>query len=483
MAMQVYEEQGANIRFELRKNKQMHGSSVPLLDKELNQEENIKSILSPHELPPPPPPPPPPMQNINDVPPLMPPPPPPPPSGGIFGSITARKQMSVVSTVKAAQKLKVSGLNNVSSNSIWSAADRDIIKETEELIPQTDFEKLFCISMEQAKAEQMKIERRNSIAMTVGPKVICLLDTKRSTNISISLSQLRSIEEIRDTFERIQKADTSLSEDLLTSLIKCEPSNEEINHIREFKGDKESLNIPEKFVLEFSQISEMSWMIRVLRYIQKIPHWASELDKGVTALRDTFWIIRHSQVILRLMMCLRRLYELNNVIYGPQRSVQGFSFEDVLEFSKVTSIHQPDSSTPISLIDYLDSKMPEICDQLTSSLSCIEMALTTEWDVLASDLTDLKVADRFFFQKCDGMSHSFCESVRPFFNEWHERIVKIDSEFTDCRSSWLDLCDYFQQNSEELKPNEFLHLWKELISQLGLAKQRRIDQLLDLKQL
>lgn len=491
LAMQVYEEEGPNILFEFRKfakarefeeKTKRTGEAKPL-----RKEQKICQPPPPPPLPPnslnfsapgslqaaPPPPPPPFPSSIPPPPPplpaLIPPPPPPPPPSSqiILGSAAPRKHNP---SVQAARKLKIPALQHVSSNSIWAVADSDTLKEAEDLIPVKEFENLFCASSE---TFEQNLERTKSI-LTTGPTVICLLDTKRSTNISISLSQLKTFPEIQALFQRIRQADTTIPEDLLNALIKCEPSAEEIEIVQSHDGNFDDLNTPEKFVLEFSKTPEMAWMIRVLRYMLKIPIWAENIQEGVSVLRDTFWTLRHSQLILKFMICLRRLYELNNVVYGRQRAIQGISLEGILEFAKITSIQEGER---ISMLEFLESRMPGISDQLNDSLKDMNRAVVTNWDVLAGDLADLKVADRFFFQKSSSLANAdaFLEQVEPFFSDWHDKIQKIDANFTDCRSAWLDLCEYFQEDPDTVKPHDFLKIWSEMIVQLDLAKQKRIN--------
>ena len=515
LAMQVYEEESSGIRYELKRHRiglqaqpsepqtlnqnrviQSESSSIhqekiettPSSNKSLMTQNLAKISIPPppplpqnlnstrsSAIPPTPPPPPPPLPQSSSLP--LPPPPLPNtlglinPTDGVFGSTIETKQKT---SVQAVQKLKIPAITHVSSNSIWAVANSDELKDAEDLIPVEEFEKLFCVSSEDVEAQQRNTERRQSI-VSAGPVVVCLLDVKRSTNISISLSQLRSFQEIQSLFSRIEAADTNIPDELLCALIKCEPSREEVEIVQAFDGDFEALNIPEKFVLEFSKTAEMAWMIRVLRYMQKIPQWAESLQNGVNALRDNFWALRHSQLVLKLMICLRRLYELNNVIYGHHRAIQGISFDGVLEFAKVGSAQEHFDSN-ISMLDFLESLMPNISDQLFESLKNLDKAVDADWDLLASDLADLKVADRFFFQKQDHSATSFTSKVQPFFNEWHERIQKLDSEFTECRSSWLNLCEYFQEDPDIIKPNEFLRTWNELIKQLDMSKQKRVQR-------
>lgn len=535
LAMQVYEEEGSNIRYELKRNRSSllpsktkphvedkiaglqidsaihfspslkmpsaNGSSLP----PSNSPQLTTSVCPPPPPPmpqtssiPPPPPmpptsivPPPPLPHASSMPPpppplpyasSMPPSPPPPPlpngqkainpDGGVFGSVIERKTKPAV---KALRRLKIQTIVHVSSNSIWATANSATLVEAENLILVEMFENLFCASSETIEAQQKNMERRQSI-VSAGPAVVCLLDTKRSTNISISLSQLRNFQEIQSLFNRIKQADRDIPDDLLCALIKCEPSCDEVEMVKSYDGEFDILNIPEKFVLEFSKTPDMDWMIRALRYMHKIPHWAADLQGGLNSLRDNFWALRHSQLVLKLMICLRRLYELNNVIYGQQKAIQGISFEGVLEFAKVHSLDGTSDSS-VNMLEFLEARMPDISDQLRESLADMDKAVAADWDVLAGDLADLKVADRFFFQKPDNPSDPFMVKVRPFFKEWHDCIMKIDAEFTDCRSAWLDLCEYFQEDPETVKPNEFLRIWSELLGQLDQAKHKRIQNI------
>ena len=165
------------------------------------------------------------------------------------------------------------------------------------------------------------------------------------------------------------------------------------------------------------------------------------------------------------MVCLRRLYELNNVVYGQQRAVQGISFEGILEFAKIHSVQ----NTNISMLEFLEGRMPGISDQLRESWghgqgphyglgrSCGRFGrFESSRSIL---LPEIQRSGHRLYPNCQSLLHRMARAN-----------TKIDGDFIDCRGAWLELCEYFQEDPEACKPNEFLRIWSELLAQLEIAK-------------
>lgn len=445
---------------------------------------SVKSIPPPPPLPsfeniPPPtlsnsangPPPPPPLPNFSNIPPppplpnsgFIPPAPPPPPMQhqkvlGSFSNTPVRSKR-----FRASNKLKIRTHRQVPSESVWSLQHGDRIKEAADLFPNESYESKFCVPLEGAQQRE-SLYRRPSLGAVgnSGPVVICLLDTKRSNNISIALSRLKTIEDVIDIMNKVEAGDITIPEETLSALIISEPTGEELALIESFSGPSSQLNFPEKVVAEFSKRPALPWMLRSLRYMQKIPVWAKELRSGLELLSTAFTALRQSKMVVKLLLCYRQLYELNNVIYGDQRPVQGIAIEGLLEFGHVKS---KDGS--MTMTDYLIQQLPTASKELECEISCLDNIANVDWDGLSGIMNDVQNGIKYLTDNLPpNAPRDFVIQARDFQDIWIQETDSLVNEHQKCQEQWQDLCTYFVLDDQDYKPSDLFEIWNQVRSQL-----------------
>eukprot|EP01097_Dermamoeba_algensis_P009101 TRINITY_DN6286_c0_g2_i1.p1 TRINITY_DN6286_c0_g2~~TRINITY_DN6286_c0_g2_i1.p1 ORF type:complete len:147 (+),score=34.80 TRINITY_DN6286_c0_g2_i1:211-651(+) len=126
---------------------------------------------------------------------------------------------------------------------------KKVLKE----IDKKEFEELF--TSEVTKEEGQTQEQDTSASSK--PKVVSLLDTKRSNNISIMLSRFKEVshEEIKNAIMSLNEY--MLSVDNILALKQFSPTAEEIDSLRNYTGEKELLGVPEKFLLHMATVPKL----------------------------------------------------------------------------------------------------------------------------------------------------------------------------------------------------------------------------------
>ncbi len=393
--------------------------------------------------------------------PLLPPPPPPPiPPQSVLGSCQPRNHKNNRSDFKAAHKLKIRTHRQVGNDSLWAQPYGDLIKEAQDSFTETDFLRLFCLPTSQ-KHSTLPALSQSSTSMAV----ICLLDTKRSNNISIALSRMKSVEEVCELMGKIEEANLpDLSEDDLTALIKSEPTAQELKLLNEFKGPVEMLNFPEKVLYQFSLRPGLPWMLRAVRYMQKVPGWLDDCKRGLTILSATYQCLLSSPAVLKLMLSARRLHELNNVVFGDGRPVQGIALEGILEFSRLESV----DGSHLPLAAYLTQRLPQLPQQLKNDLeSVLKEAIQVDWTSLGSLLADIQAGlAHFTSPQTIQLSRAFTIRKTDFIAQFEDSITALASAHAACAQEWKNVCTYFELDQAEYTPTDFFLLWTQILKGL-----------------
>ena len=119
-----------------------------------------------------------------------------------------------------------------------------------------------------------------------------IIPVPRSNNISIMLSRFpMSADEI---VEAISSGDPEggLTLERLAVLLQCEPTPEELDLMRSFKGDANTLNPSEKFLLNLAQVERLESKLTSLVYARQFPELLAEAHTGLDAISAACALLR-----------------------------------------------------------------------------------------------------------------------------------------------------------------------------------------------
>eukprot|EP00475_Leptophrys_vorax_P031154 TRINITY_DN47114_c0_g1_i1.p1 TRINITY_DN47114_c0_g1~~TRINITY_DN47114_c0_g1_i1.p1 ORF type:complete len:1003 (-),score=309.79 TRINITY_DN47114_c0_g1_i1:101-3109(-) len=287
--------------------------------------------------PPPPPPPapgapaPPPPPGVPappgaPLPPGVPPPPgvpgaPPPPGGPprpVVREDPPPPGMKPKTAAKIANgvKLKQFHWNKIGNNKIEGTVWHSLSDESVQL-NQQEVEALFCQAVAKKKENPEAKEQKKK------QEAIKLIDDKRSYNIDLSLARFKiQPEVIRDAI--LAMDEQLLNTERLPQIIKCAPTPEECETVKNFDGDQNMLGNTEKFFLALSEISNLQPKLDLWAYKQAFDDTYRDLKNKLDLVTNATLEIRTSK---RFRQLLEVVLAIGNYLNGGTKTGQAFGFK------------------------------------------------------------------------------------------------------------------------------------------------------------
>jgi hypothetical protein len=380
-------------------------------------------------------------------------PPPPPPLPGMMGSCPRPKRAS---KVRAAHRL-----NSVhylrKEGTFWSDKPERLDRLLEEALPADEFEKLFCTE----EKGQKRIERRSSLLTR--SNLVCLLDMQRSTNISIALKKFTSLEHIIQTMDEVDRGDY-VDEDLLVALIQCEPTEDEVKLVKAFRGDAGNLNMPERFVLEFMTREMLGWKMRVLRRRAKIPVWLNELERATRMYEACYRVLLESRDVSEFLWCCKRLYDLNNTVYGTGRPFAGIAISGLLQLADKKSTQDPS----ISMIEYLSKNCGGLGKRLRTALPALHDACMIDSGWMQQTMAEATDSITLMTRRAPDclVQSEFVNRLGRQYSAWSQQFEAVKESHRRMELVFEKYRHYFQEEDSDLTLTDHLRLWDQLIVML-----------------
>ncbi|KAH3745062.1 Actin-binding FH2 protein [Pelomyxa schiedti] len=142
-------------------------------------------------------------------------------------------------------------------------------------------ESLFCSNTDKKTAPAAATGTASPTPVKV--KLVNILDSKRSNNVAIALSQIKlSYDEIRDTI--IQLKTSQLSLDSVRALLKNIPTPDEIELLKAYSGDRALLGKAEQFFITIIAVPELEIKLCCFEFVLRYPQLTSSIWAGINAL-------------------------------------------------------------------------------------------------------------------------------------------------------------------------------------------------------
>jgi len=291
------------------------------------------------------------------------------------------------------------------------------------------------------------------------PKVVNLIDGKRSYNIDIALARFRmSHEAIRDALITLDAC--LLSEDKLDALSRVVPTPEEAQMIADYRGDKSLLGNVERFFLCLSPIPRIELRVQLLLFRVQFETLLENLDTSLAYVEETCKEIRSSDM-LRAM--LRLILRLGNHLNGAQDGeALGFRLSSL---SRLTATRATDGKTTLLhfLIECLREQVStDAVDQLCEQLSHLTSASKVEVATVSKELAHLQQKLRQLKQELDRLhpnkpsavnnatsgNATFFAKMIDFYNTASEQVQSAADRLQDATQVSKDLASYFGENAQ-----------------------------------
>ncbi|KAL2481157.1 Formin-like protein [Abeliophyllum distichum] len=243
-----------------------------------------------------------------------------------------------------------------------------------------------------------------------------LIDHRRAYNCEIMLSKVKiTLHDLLNSVLALE--DTALDVDQVDNLIKFCPTNEEMELLKGYKGEKDKLGKCEQFFLELMQVPRIESKLRVFSFKIQFRSQVSDLRNSLNVVNSAADQIRGSAKLKRIMQTILSLGNALN--QGTARgSAVGFRLDSLLKLTdtrarnnKMTLMHY--------LCKVLADKLPELLD-FWKDLSNLEPASKIQLRFLAEEMQAVskgleKIVQELSMSENDGsVSENFHKALKEF---------------------------------------------------------------------
>ncbi|XP_024390582.1 formin-like protein 3 isoform X1 [Physcomitrium patens] len=409
---------------------------------------------------PPPPPPPPGGARPAGAPPPPPPPggkgpggpPPPPPPGAGRGrggppGPPARAPAPVAAPViKKPAPLKPLHWVKVTralQGSLWADYQKQQDSARAPDIDMSELELLFSSAPPASSAAAEKLKK-------AAPKQekIHLVDMRRANNCEIMLTKVKV--PLPEVISGVLSLDPSvLDTDQVENLIKFCPTKEEMDMLRNFAGDKETLGKCEQFFLEMMRVPRMEAKLRVFSFKILFNQQISELRENLLVVNNASRQVRES---LKLRRVMQTILSLGNALNsGTARgSAIGFKLDSLLKLTDTRA-----RNNRMTLMHYLckviADKLPELLD-FDKDLQDLEAATKIQLKSLAEEMQAVskgleKVEQEIAMSENDGPpSAGFRQVSKDFLVTAESEVRALASLYLEVGRNADSLAQYFGED-------------------------------------
>lgn len=374
--------------------------------------------------------------------------PPPPGPLGVKGRapprLTTRSQSQTKKTnLKPYHWLK---LTRVMQGSLWAEAQRSDEASKAPEFDLSELENLFAASIPNLdKGAGAKSSRRAS-----GPKSdkVQLIELRRAYNCEIMLTKVKI--PLPDLMNSVLVLDDSgLDVDTVENLIKFCPTKEEMELLKNYKGDKENLGKCEQFFLELMKVPRVESKLRVFSFKIQFNTQVSDLRKNLKIVNCASEEIRTSTKLKRIMQTILSLGNALN--HGTARgSAVGFRLDSLLKLTDTRA-----RNNKMTLMHYLckviAEKMPGLLD-FSKDLPSLEAATKIQLKFLAEEMQAIskgleKVVQELANSGNDGpVSENFRKILKDFLSSAEDEVRSLASLYSIVGRSADALAMYFGED-------------------------------------
>ncbi|CAF1788923.1 formin-like protein 20 [Brassica napus] len=450
-----------------------------------------------------PPPPPPPMRGGAPLPPAppsmrggAPPPPPgprppgvgpPPPPGprpvaggrgrgllrpGVGPSIQKRSSLKPLYWVKLARALQ---------GSLWYEFERRGVGKIAHEFDVSEIETLFPATV--PKPADKSGGRRKPLEPK--PEKIQLIDLRRANNTEIMLAKVKM--PLPDMMAAVLAMDdTVLDIDQIENLVKFCPTNEEMELLKNYTGDKEMLGKCEQYFLELMKVPRVESKMRVFSFKIQFSTQITEFKKSLNVVISACVEIRTSE---KLKEIIQRILYLGNIMnQGTARGAAvAFKLDSLLKLNDTRAVN---SNTTLMhyLCKVIATKASDLLD-FHKDLESLESASKIQLKSLAEEMQAISKGLEILKQELTAsesdvpLSEVFRKTLKEFISFAEDEVETVKSLYSDVGKNADLLSCYFGENPKNCTFEQvtatllnFIRLFKkaheENVKQVELEKKK-----------
>ncbi|KAJ4707783.1 Formin-like protein [Melia azedarach] len=337
-------------------------------------------------------------------------------------------------------------LTRAMQGSLWAEAQKSDEASKAPEFDMSELESLFSA----AAPNTDNGGNRGKSSRRVGPKSekVQLVELRRAYNCEIMLTKVKI--PLPDLMSSVLALDDSAMDvDQVDNLIKFCPTKEEMELLKNYKGDKENLGKCEQFFLELMKVPRVESKLRVFSFKMQFHSQVSDLRKSLNIINSASEEVRSSVKLKRIMQTILSLGNALN--HGTARGAAvGFRLDSLLKLTdtrarnnKMTLMHY--------LCKVLAEKLPELLD-FAKDLVSLEASTKIQLKFLAEEMQAIskgleKVVQELSASENDGLvSQNFCKILKEFLGFAEGEVRSLASLYSSVGRNADALAQYFGED-------------------------------------
>ncbi|KAK1385686.1 formin-like protein 6 [Heracleum sosnowskyi] len=350
-------------------------------------------------------------------------------------------QSSKKSNLKPYHWLK---LTRAMQGSLWAETQKSEEAAKAPEFDMSELESLFSIA---PNSDLGSREKSNRLA-SAKPEKVSLIDFRRAYNCEIMLTKVKI--PLSDMMNAVLALDDSaLDIDQVENLTKFCPTKEEMELLKNYRGDKENLGKCEQFFLELMKVPRVEAKLRVFAFKIQFCSQVSDLRKSLNAVNSTSEEVRNSVKLKRIMQTILSLGNALN--QGTARgSAVGFRLDSLLKLTDTRA-----RNNRLTLMHYLckvlAEKLPELLD-FHKDLVTLEISTKIQLKYLAEEMQVIskgleKIVQELTASESDGpVSETFCQILKEFLGFAEAEVRSLASLYSVVGKNADALALYFGED-------------------------------------
>ncbi|KAL3880416.1 hypothetical protein ACJMK2_032656 [Sinanodonta woodiana] len=420
----------------------------------------LQTSLPPPPRPPAPPvpslapPPPPPLMGVPPPPPAPGGPPPPPPFGS---SPSSQQRLPQQTTPKPKTKMrtlqwqKIPVNKVVGKSNVWTMGG----KIFNGYVTKMDYEKIEeLFSVNQGNSVDGKSQNGSASLIEKkkkDPTEINLLDGKKSLNVNIFLKQFKGMSN-EDIVQSLKEGRSeNFGVEKLKSLQKILPCPEEIEMLRDFKGDKEKLGMAEKFFFCLMGLSEFQLRIEGLTIKEDFKLNIEETGNSIDLVIECAKDIKENKKLQEILyLVLLAGNYLNSGNYAGDAA--GFKMSSLLKLTE-TRANKPRMNLLHFVVMQAEEKNSSLLT-FPAEMKFIKDACQVSIENLTSDVNNLATKLKSISDRIGTAGSDFQFQMKDFLKTADSEVKELQEDLKDAESLRLELCDFFCEDPNTFKLEE-----------------------------
>ncbi|KAM5570824.1 formin-like protein 20 [Rosa sericea] len=359
------------------------------------------------------------------------------PRPGMGPSATAPRRSSL-------KPLHWSKVTRALQGSLWEELQRHGGNQIAPEFDVSEIESLFSATV--PKPANKSGDRRKSAGSK--PDKVHLVDLRRANNTEIMLTKVKM--PLPDMMAAVLAMDESvLDSDQVENLIKFCPTKEEMELLKNYTGDKETLGKCEQYFLELMKVPRVESKLRVFSFKIQFSSQASEFKKSLNTVNSACEEVRTSEKFKEIMKKI--LFLGNTLNQGTARgSAVGFKLDSLLKLSDTRA-----STSKMTLMHYLckglASRSPELLG-FHQDLVNLEPATKIQLKSLAEEMQALikgleKLKQELVASENDGpVSEVFRKTLKGFITVAETEVASVTNLYSVVGRAADQLALYFGED-------------------------------------